>query len=262
METFVNDSILIGIKKYLNENAYDNSYIFEEYIIKMLVAIYKEADIINPYKLNNVDHLIDNLCVYGLTELEVRRFFDLLDIYNKWLNSNRKTKNNVFAEICKILIKMIILKSNYIQISDKELKFYDMFFKLSNNNIRSMVEMSCINPGFVSNYWERKKRGFLHRGIFVLEEMKPNYLSEEVYLKFGLNMDEIKKLSYEEVEMINNRIKAEEDITQSGGGRKNEKPMQLVLTSGSGFVDTLVLLSIMCTEIMIGIVITVFLMGR
>ena len=74
-------------------------------------------------------------------------------------------------------------------------------------------------------------------------------------------MEELKKLPNMKINEINDKIlkqKAEEEA----GGRAKFDPRKLVLTSGSGFVDTLVLLSIIVTEIMIGFLITLAIMRR
>ena len=86
-------------------------------------------------------------------------------------------------------------------------------------------------------------------------------LCSEVYKKYGVSINEVRQLSNNAIDEINKQILTEENGSTVGGGRTKEKPLQLVLTSGNGFVDMIVLLSIMCTEIMIGIVITVTLMG-
>lgn len=260
MNSFINSSFENGIKRYLNSQEYGNAYVFEENIIKLLICIFNEADIINPFTLSDKKQLIDNLCTYGLNEMEVLSFLRYLEIYGKWLNSNRKEKNRVFECICRCLIKMIVLKSKYKELTADEMRIYDDFFALSNSNIRLMVEMSSNSPYAMYKYWNVKKKIYLEKHS-KLKIMLPKLLKPEVYMKYGLSMEEMKKLSAYDVERINERILSDEKNPQ-GGGRKKEKPRQLILTSGNGFVDTLVLFSIMVTEIMLGIVILVFLMGR
>ena len=53
-----------------------------------------------------------------------------------------------------------------------------------------------------------------------------------------------------------------EDEENAEGGRTKIDPKRLILTSGSGFVDTVVLLSIMATEIMIGLLVAFWFLRR
>ena len=100
-------------------------------------------------------------------------------------------------------------------------------------------------------YWSRKKALLNNNMKFKL--IRNDLLSSSTYDKYGLDKDEIQKMSEEKVRNINNRIleKEKED------NKRNKKfiPKNLIITSGNGFVDTVMLLSIMNTEIMIGIMI-------
>ena len=84
----------------------------------------------------------------------------------------------------------------------------------------------------------------------------PDFFDEKKYKEFGISLNDMSKLSNETVEKINNKIVVEDADTE----RKKNRfviPLRLAISSGNGFVDTLVLLSVMATEIMIGIIIAV-----
>lgn len=264
MEAFINNVITNGIISFLETDASkkDGAHIFENKVIELLTRIYSEPDIINPFKLKNEKTFRENLGIYGLTENEIDRFISLMNAYGIWLNSNRTNKNNIFEEICLLLIRMIMLKNRYISISNEELKGYDEFFDLTNNKIRMIAEMSAVSPTKVSMVWHRKRAHIIkNNDAMYLTIIEPKLLSSEVYKKYGVSINEVRQLSNNAIDEINKQILTEENGSTVGGGRTKEKPLQLVLTSGNGFVDMIVLLSIMCTEIMIGIVITVTLMG-
>ena len=74
-------------------------------------------------------------------------------------------------------------------------------------------------------------------------------------------MKEVNQLSNQAIAKLNDKILYDID-DENAGGRNKSKPLQLVLTSGSGFVDTIVLLSIMATEIMVGLIIAITIAGR
>ena len=67
-------------------------------------------------------------------------------------------------------------------------------------------------------------------------------------------------MSEEKVRNINNRILEKE--WEDKNRNKKFIPKNVIITSGNGFVDTLMLLSIMTTEIMIGIMIALYFIRR
>ena len=75
------------------------------------------------------------------------------------------------------------------------------------------------------------------------------------YSKYGYDIKSIAQLSDEEIQKVNKIIVdemiREETIDKVKQNKRNHK---IVLTCGNGFVDKLMLASIIATEIMIGIV--------
>ena len=76
-----------------------------------------------------------------------------------------------------------------------------------------------------------------------------------MYQRHGLSINEVVQLSNLKINEINNIITSEEEDLNKSKLKVKPIGLNVVLTSGSGFVDTLVLLSIMVTEIMVGFVI-------
>ena len=70
-----------------------------------------------------------------------------------------------------------------------------------------------------------------------------------MYEKHGLSINQVKQLSNLKVNEINNIIVENEKEVKE---RNNFNPFKLVLSSGNGIVDTLVLFCIVITEIFIG----------
>ncbi len=262
METFVNNAITNGIVAYFGNNNMINAHVLEMQVIKVLATIYNETDIINPYKLKKEKSFKDNLTIYGFSSNEVEEFLLLFNSYDKWLNSRRKEANTVISRLFSLMMRMIVCKSHHIKIDNEELKIYDNFFTLSDERIRRIVLMCQIEPEIIIKQWQLLKRRYILKQNKPLSWTEPKLLAESVYVKYGVSLAEVKQLSNQAIEEINKQILIEENSSGGQGGRKKEKPLQLILTSGNGFVDMLVLLSIMFTEIMIGIIITVTLMGR
>ena len=256
---FVNEAITDGINAYLknsNNEAYPLSNSFELKVIEFLVKLYGHINILNPYKLMNADSLKANLIVYGATTDEIEKLFSLLNDYNKWLNSNSKEKNSIIKEIFEILSDLVIYKNKSTIIDSEEMKYYEDFFKITDSKINQIVDMCAENKDELLNVWPKK--------VAESKKEKPQeeslFLKEEEYEKYGVYLEDVKKLPKDKVRELNEKIKIKNEDNATGGTNK-EKPWQLVLTSGKGYVDALVLFSIMCTEIMIGIIITIII-GR
>lgn len=263
MSKFINNAIENGITNYLN---YINSkqinkiYLYEFYVVKILIRIYGEINIINPFKLGKEKSFINNLQIYGINEEQTSLFIKYMEEYDKWLNSSIEfPKNEITAKINKSLINMIIMKSIDHKISSEDMEIFDDFFNPKNIELIKIYELTNNDQELIPNLWERKKSQFKKGLIF--EEIPPNLLSSDVYKKYGLSINEIKQLSNLKIKEINDKIIIEES-DNSGGRHEKFDPKKLILTSGSGFVDTIVLLSIMVTEIMIGLLIAFWFLRR
>jgi len=252
---FINDSISSGISNYLliqEKKDYDKVHIFEVYVIRCLCKIYGKLNILNPYKIKNENSFKSNLIMYGLKVSEMEEFITLMNDYSKWLNSEKNVgKTDLTSKIEIILINMIIERNKVNKFTKEEIEFFDKFFDPKNNNLATLHNLITKDVNIVPMYWERKK-SLLHSGL-KLKPIRKDLLSSSTYDKYGIDKDDMSKLSEEKVRNINNRIieKEKED------NKRNKKfiPKNIIITSGNGFVDTLMLLSIMTTEIMIGIMI-------
>ena len=102
--------------------------------------------------------------------------------------------------------------------------------------------------------WVRKRNIYLYKHNYVFDEIEPDLLTKTLYEKHGLSLNEVKQLSNLKVNEINSMI-----ITEEENNEKIHKlnPFKLVLSSGNGIVDTLVLFSIVLTEIFIGFLIAI-----
>ena len=257
---FINDSVDAGISNYLlikQCKDYDKAHIFETYIIRCLCKIYGDINILNPYRINNVNSFKANLIMYGLSEKEMNEFISLMGDYSKWLNSEKNVgKTDITSKIEIILINMIIYRNKIIKFTDNEIEFFDKYFDPKNNNFATLHSLITKDVNIVPMYWNRKK--VLLNNNIKFKRIRNDLLSSSVYDKYGIDKDDMSRMSEEKVRNINNRILESEKDTE----KRNKKfiPKNLIITSGNGFVDTLMLLSIMTTEIMIGIMIALHVM--
>ena len=259
---FINDSISSGISNYLlikQEKDYDKAHIFEVYIIRCLCKIYGDINILNPYRINNENSFKSNLIMYGLSVKEMEEFINLMNEYSIWLNSEKKVgKTDLTSKIEIILINMIVERNKVIKFTKKEIEFFDKYFDPKNNNFSNLHNLITKDINIVPIYWNRKKSLLNSNVKFKL--IRHDLLSSSTYDKYGIDKDDISKMSEEKVRNINNRILESEKETN----KRNKKfiPKNVIITSGNGFVDTLMLLSIMTTEIMVGIMVALYFLRR
>ena len=102
-------------------------------VIRILISIYNELDIINPYKAGNEELFDNNLMKYGATKEEIDNLKRLIDgfytIDKKNNNSLIKESNVYFIEIQKALIDFFNYKRFNYGISEEEGKiFFDLLY--------------------------------------------------------------------------------------------------------------------------------------
>jgi len=261
-EFFINESISCGISNYLlikEGKDYDKAHIFEVYIIRCLCKIYGDLNIINPYRIKNEYSFKSNLIMHGLSVNEMEEFIGLMEDYSKWLNSEKSVgKTDITSKIEICLINMIIVRNKSQKFTDNEIEFFDKYFDPVNNNFATLHNLITKDINIIPMYWNRKK-ALLNTNI-KFKAIRHDLLSSSTYNKYGLDKEEISKMSEDKVKNINNRIieKEKED------NKRKDKfiPKSIIITSGNGFVDTLMLLCIMTTEIVIGIIIALYFLRR
>lgn len=257
---FINESIDSGISNYSlikDGKEYDKAHIFEVYVIRCLCKIYGELNILNPYRIKNEYSFKTNLIMYGYTVKEMEEFISLMEDYSKWLNSEKsvgKTDLTSRIEIC--LINMIIVRNRSKRFEIEEIEFFEKYFDPINNNFATLHNLITKDVNIIPMYWNRKKS--LLNSNLKFKLIRHDLLSSSTYDKYGLDKDEISKMSEDKVKNINNKIieKEKEEDKRS----KKFVPKNIIITSGNGFVDTLMLLTIMTTEIVIGIMFALYFM--
>lgn len=254
---FINSFIDNGIKNYLLLNdgkVYNNEHIFEIYVIKALCKIYGEINIINPFKIRSENSFKCNLLMYGFTEKEMDLLFLYFEKYEEWLNSENVGKTDLTTKIEKILIDMILIKCRKRVVDEEDINFFDNFFDPVNNTFSKMHSLITIDNDVIPNYWKRKKLGLNNKVKLV--DVRTDLLAKDDYASYGINIKDVEKLTHEQVVVLNNKIQEKDKKS------KNVlfKPKKIIISSGSGFVDTLMLLSIMTTEVMVGLILAFYFM--
>ena len=238
-----NDPILNAIYKYtLNKN--DQS--FDVKIIRILIHIYNEIDIINPFLVENYDLIFNNIKKYGLSDEELQKFKDSLKLYMQY------NEMDAMLTLYKILIDMIVKKHKDTFISKEEVAEYEKFF----------FQGKCINS--LNKYWDKALYKINNKIIF--KENNNNIFNPYAYYLQGKTLADIKEMSDEKLYYLNRKILKDYNIKIDDKNVVNKLnkainkivfPKQVELTTGNGFVDILTFISFVATEIMVGIVIAV-----
>lgn len=257
---FINPAIEYGIRSYIkqkNGNEYKRAHTFEMNVIKALTIIYGEKSIILPYTIDNEKAFECNLLMYDLKESDMKNFIKYMNEYYEFMknfNSNAKA-TGLISEIEKILIEMINKRSKRKEFTAEELAEFDTIFNPTAGDLKKIKSLLSTNDGLIIKEWENNRYELSNTQLRMMA-VNPNLLMPEEYSKYGYDIRSIAVLSEDEIKKVNKTI-VEEMIRKTTDSKKTffKKRNKIILTCGNGFVDKLMLLSIVATEIMIGIVI-------
>lgn len=268
--TFINEAFTQAINDYLANHESQTGIVYNSFLVvclRLLKVIYGEADIINPFNANNADVLKTNLGKFGYPIEKIDAFFADLDAYYAIEKENRtlsiKKANPYFITVQKDLIDMLITKKINFHLLNEEIEeFYE-----------SLYTPDCHDPLMVSyNYLTAAdvyeiKNYFIEQMAShtkVEEEATKNYLNNRSYEIMGYSMDQIKTLTEEELEKMNHQVYDYFKIRENAINKEYllEKAIEEFdhtrepLTSGNGYVDILLVMSVIVTIIMVGTIVT------
>lgn len=220
------EALIVAIKNYIEGKKEDQ---FSYNIIKLLSYIYSEADIINPYKLGDFRLLDTNLKKYGLTDLELEKFDTAFNKYVIYHN------NDGFYTLYKIMMDMIALKHQKVPLSKEDIKRYeDIFF--AGRTVKVLED-----------YWNNT--------LYKINN-KSDKMVAKIYLQ-KKSINDLKTLKHyklvrekeEEISKYNQKLEM---------GRIKAKIVKISntpitpISSGNGFVDIIMILSFVATEVLVG----------
>lgn len=191
---FINEAINNGIINYLNKQNNDD---ITTNFIKILINIYGDLDIINPYKTNNENGMggfDENICKFGYSKESVSLFKkNILEFY---LSRDRKP-NKYYNEVLKQLIDMFILKTKSI---DKD--------KIDYTSFENMIFMDSngytIDDKEIKKYYSFKKKQLDFDVTYTLKDN--NLLSNEAYQMVGYSYDNVKNMPEDKIQEINTQV--------------------------------------------------------
>ncbi len=260
---FINQAIERGIDSYiLNKNGehYNKMYKFEMLIISALTIIYGEKSILLPYKIDNEKAFECNLLMYDLKDTDLKKFISYMQKYYDFMEEfkSEKMAEGIVEEIEKIIIDMLKKRSKVKKLTNDELENLSKIFD-NNYSFNSMFSNNNVN--IIKRYWLDTKESLTDTQIEMIG-INPNLLSREEYSAYGFDIRTIACLSASEISEVNNAIEENKKKKFQTEEVSFFKRFNLYLTTGSGFVDKLMLLSIVATELMIGMIILFQLGGK
>lgn len=208
---FINLAIDSSIKKYITlkeTNDYKLAHDFLVYSIGVLIYIYGEENILGLYEKNDTQSFEYLLSKYNVEPYYVNKFITDFEKFYIIDNADQlNIENPYFIYIQEDLINMYLAKYQALKFDAKKLdKFKEMLYTPINNDsfMQEYNQKMTDNQDYILNYYQSKVNDILNPLEFTLE--RNNVLSDEVYEAFGLTKEKRDKLSFKELDTINNKI--------------------------------------------------------
>ena len=269
-QVFINEAFSKAISNYLSSADQPQGILYNSFlvvIIRLLINIYSELDIVNPMVVNDEELLITNLSKYGYEKENIKLFLSKIQLYYDLEKENEqkvvKFKNKYFVDIQKDLIDMFIAKKLNYRITIEETKeFYNLLYT-----------PYCPNPLQVSyNFLMAEDvleidMYFKKEMIENVKEIKPrekNLLNVKAYEILNYSMSDIENMDYSQIDKLNHQVYDYFKIRENAINKEYllEKAIEAMereknkITSGNGYVDILLVMSIICTIVMVVGIIT------
>lgn len=265
---FINESFEKAVTDYLNSKDKKEGVLYNSFlvvVIRMLINIYGELDIINPYYIKNEEDFNKNLMKYGLNSESISEFKRLIDgfyrIERKNMSSLKKEVNVYFIEIQKRIIDMFNLKRlNYGTTESERKEFFDLLYTPgTSNSLRlSYNFLNAENIYEIAEYFKESMKLIKREE----KEKEKSLLPFDTYKLFGINVADLSKMSENDVNEINKEIYESFDIKENAINKdylleesiRAYKMQRNHVTTGNGYVDILLVMSVIVTTIMVVII--------
>ena len=271
---FVNEAFSKALDDYLKNADNPQGVVFNSFlvvVVRMLSIIYSELDIVNPMVVDDVELLYKNLMKFGYPKDSLGIFFSNLQQYFDIAKDNekneKKVKNPFFISVQKDLIDMLIAKKLNFYLTEREVKeFYDLLYTpYSKNPLRVSYNFlaSTVNGGDpleVDDYFKKEMRD----NVKIVKPEEKHYLNIKAYELLNYSMEDLGNMDNNELDRVNHQIYDYFKIRENAINKEYllEKALEAMereknkITSGNGYVDILLVMSIICTIIMVVGIIT------
>ena len=243
---FINLAVSKAIENYLKYKGKLEEPIFSTFpvfVIRTLIYIYGELDIVNPYITQNEHNMggfDSNLAKY---ELSINKF-----------------PNSAFLKIEKYLIEMYFCKQKTMHTPielQEEFKTYLYLPENQNPVMQEELNRMVSDKNELLLYLHSLAFDAAHN--FSIEELRRNTLIPEAYTLLGYSLDQINALSDVDLRNVNTQIYAYFHVNANLPDRDDflQKAINYYkkygnrVTSGNGYVDFLLYASVFATAVFI-----------
>lgn len=265
-EYFVNVAFEESIKLYLAEKSNKDSLAFNSFpvvVIRLLALIYGNLDIINPYYLQNTIAFMNNLSKFGISKSQIALFKDDFLRFYEFEETNKtrkiKLKNPYFTTIQKYLVDMFVAKKKMEEVSlEEEETFLDLIGSTHTKNPYrlSYSYLMSDDMSFIEKYYYSKLNEMEVTQELALDKTITGDLNLEALNLLGVSLSNLKNMSNDEIHKAQNKAykyfdvdiespKREEDLKEAVNYYKMYGKR---ITSGNGYVDILLLMSVIVTS--------------
>ena len=276
-EYFVNIAFEESIKLYLTSLSNKDSLAYNTFpvvVIRLLALIYGKLDIVNPYYLKNSVAFMNNLGKYGVSNSRIALFKDEFQKFYEFEQANDKRKikqkNPYFINIQKYLVDMFVAKKKTEDVSlTEEESFLDLIGSTHTKNYYrlSYLYLMSDNPNFIEKYYYSRLNEMDVTKELVLDKTITGNLNLEALDLLGVSLSNLKNMSNEEINKAQNKAYEYFEVDALSPTREKDlnkaidyyKLYGKKITSGNGYVDILLLMSVIVTSLsVIAIIIFIF----
>lgn len=254
METkpFINVFIDFGMREFFYGN---NIFSFERHIVECLVHIYGKKTLKSLYDTKDENGFNDAIFKYGVKPSVYDNFLrDTAKYENFKLEkaNNPALKTDVTSAIEISIITFYIQRCLSFTPTSEDITVFENELLNDFDTIKFHFNAS-MDPNKAREFWDKKKK--LLSDDIELIEIKPEYLDEFTYARFGVKLEDVKNMDYRMVDELNKYIRSKlKEGNEDSGNSKKRIGANTIITSGNGFVDALLIISIIATEISIGLI--------
>lgn len=264
-KVFINEAFEKAINDYLQSSDKVQGVIYNSFLvvgIRLLINLYGELDLINPYKMNDEELLKENLSKYGYSKFKVELFLSNLqlfyDIEKENQNKQIKTKNHYFITVQKDIIDMLICKKLNFDLKQSDVTdFYSLLYTpYSNNPLQVSYNFLNAEDVFeIDRYFKKQMK----ENIKIVKVKEKPLLNIKAYQLLKYSMEDINNMDINEIEKVNHQVYDYFKIRENAINKEYllEKALEAIerennkVTSGNGYVDILLIMGIICTIIMV-----------
>ena len=265
---FVNEAVDNAVNDYMRSKDVPEGILYNSFlvvVIRILINIYGQLDIINPYQTKSLETLKNNLKKYGATDDEINHLFEIINNYYiiEMRNSLgiKREDNNYFVEIQKCLIDLFNLKRKNFGVTESDCKeFFDLLYTPGTSNPlrQSYNFLKASNIYEVAEYYQAKMAEKFEED----KEEEKNLLGFDVYKLFNISVNDLSKMNASDIDNLNNQIYESLDISENAINKDyllNEKIKEIKMqntpiTTGNAYVDILLIMSVIVTTIMVVVI--------